>query len=491
MQFIKKFFFLLFFIVFSFQTVYPSKIESIKNLTISEAVSLAIKHNRDIILSTLSRVSDKLGLIEAKDNFNIHSNLSISSEYRREYLKHSNSNDEREYSAKIEANKIYKTGGSITTSYSLIRVSGNFDSNYNSAATISFSQPLLKGFGRRIATASLISAKISDNVSIRNYENSISYIILQTINAFRNLVVAQKQFEIVKRSLRLSEKLIKINKELVSAGKLAEIDLVETKADLISNKIQLLSAKNMLENAQLELIKLLGLNPKIKIKVVPEKLKILKISKKRVVSTTFTNRQDYLNALDSLKLSEISYDVAKNNLLWDLRLNASLSSTGEDKTKVNEAFTEPFTGKNWDFKAGVVLNIPLSKVVLKTSLIRAKNELLSRKIWIKQLKDNIMSDIRNILFQINTAKLQIEQAKALYEVSKKKVDAEIEKYKVGKTNNFQLLSYKNQLVQSEIDLLSSKIKYMNLITLLENKEGILYKKWQNFMPQKIKSLMEN
>ncbi len=491
MQFIKKFFFLLFFIVFSFQTVYPSKIENIKNLTISEAVSLAIKHNRDIILSTLSRVSDKLGLIEAKDNFNIHSNLSISSEYRREYLKHSNSNDEREYSAKIEANKIYKTGGSITTSYSLIRVSGNFDSNYNSAATISFSQPLLKGFGRRIATASLISAKISDNVSIRNYENSISYIILQTINAFRNLVVAQKQFEIVKRSLRLSEKLIKINKELVSAGKLAEIDLVETKADLISNKIQLLSAKNMLENAQLELIKLLGLNPKIKIKVVPEKLKILKISKKRVVSTTFTNRQDYLNALDSLKLSEISYDVAKNNLLWDLRLNASLSSTGEDKTKVNEAFTEPFTGKNWDFKAGVVLNIPLSKVVLKTSLIRAKNELLSRKIWIKQLKDNIMSDIRNILFQINTAKLQIEQAKALYEVSKKKVDAEIEKYKVGKTNNFQLLSYKNQLVQSEIDLLSSKIKYMNLITLLENKEGILYKKWQNFMPQKIKSLMEN
>ncbi len=490
--FLKLFTILLIFILFYIINIYAFDNNAhLKKLTLKDAVSIAIKHNRTIILATLSRDSDRQNLILAKDQFNFHSNLSLGSSYYRQYSEEAFSTHQEDYSLKLELNKLMKTGATISTSYNLIRFNEPGSNGYNSATTISFRQPLLKGFGKRIATASLESSKINDKISIRNYEDTISSIISSTIKAFRNLVLAKKQFDIVKRSIELSKKLLNINQELFKAGRLAEINLIEMKADLINNQMQLLTAKNMLETAQINLIRILGLKTDINLHVIPEKLKIENISKQNVIKTTFSNRRDYLNARDSVKLAELSYDVAKNNMLWDLSFSSSLSSTANNKPSITNAFTDPFKGKEWEFKAGFVLNIPLTKVELKTNLITSKNSLKKSKVALMELKENILSEVRDILFRINTARLQIEHSKTLFEVSKKKVEAEIDKYKAGKTTNFQLLSYKNQLVQSEIDLLSAKINYMNLITDLERTEGILYKKWESLIPDKIKSLMEN
>ncbi len=486
---VKYVFFLLVF--FGVSYLYSSNLKNTKILTLKDAVRLAIKNNRSILIATLTRDSDRQNLIIAKDKFNIHPNLSFSVDYSRKYPEDFDTTDERDYTSKFELNKYFKTGGTFSTSYKLIRISTPPSSYYSSALTMSFTQPFLKGFGKKVASYSLLTSKINDKISIRTYQDAISSVIQSTIIAFRNLVIAQRQFNIVKKSIELSKKLIEINKELVKAGRLAKIDLAETKADLIYNKIQLLNAKNMVENAQLQLVKLLGLNPNINIKAIPEKLEIKNISKKKVIEITFKNRREYLNALDNVKLAELSLNVAKNNMLWDLNLVASVSSLGNDKSKIIRTFKEPFIRKDWDFRVGMVLNIPLSRVVLKSNLIQAKNKLMESKIALQQLKDDILTEIRNLLFKINTAKLQIEHSKALYEVSKVKLNAEIEKYKVGKTSNFQLLSYKSELVQAEINLLSAKINYMNLITQLERAEGILYKKWANYLPPDIKRLTES
>jgi len=63
------------------------------------------------------------------------------------------------------------------------------------------------------------------------------------------------------------------------------------------------------------------------------------------------------------------------------------------------------------------------------------------------------------------------------ELSLKKFDVETEKLKVGRSSNFQLVSFQNDLVSAQNNELNSIVNYLNAVTALERTLGITLDKW--------------
>jgi outer membrane protein TolC len=62
-------------------------------------------------------------------------------------------------------------------------------------------------------------------------------------------------------------------------------------------------------------------------------------------------------------------------------------------------------------------------------------------------------------------------------LAEKKFDIETEKFKVGRSSNFQLVSFKNDLVTAQNGALNATIAYLDALTSLETTLGITLDTW--------------
>ncbi|CAK8720831.1 hypothetical protein KKHLCK_10025 [Candidatus Electrothrix laxa] len=56
-------------------------------------------------------------------------------------------------------------------------------------------------------------------------------------------------------------------------------------------------------------------------------------------------------------------------------------------------------------------------------------------------------------------------------------DIELEKFKLDKSDSFELLSYQNRLIQAEHDENSAKVNYLNALTALDSLLGTTLEHW--------------
>jgi len=178
-----------------------------------------------------------------------------------------------------------------------------------------------KGGGIEVTTASVRTARISEKINVLSLQATIMDTVTSVIISYRGLLQAIRQLDINRQSLERSKELVAINRELISAGRMAEVEIVQTEADVSNREFDLLSAENSVDSARLALIKLLDIDRHTMI-VPTEKMNLepAVLDYEQCKMLAFNNRPDYLSALLDLETSKINLMLAKNNKLWDLSL---------------------------------------------------------------------------------------------------------------------------------------------------------------------------
>ena len=423
------------------------------SLTLGEAIALALGNSRAAIAARLDREEQKLSLESAEERYDPMASLSVSANAR--------SQGDETAVVSIGPSLRVPTGGSFRLS---LRKPLAGERDRATSTGLTFSQPLLKGFGTDIDTAPLRRARLQEHINLRGFRDTVSGIVDSVISAYRGRLSAGRRVAIAREALERARRQLEINRALVEAGRMAPQDLVQTEAEVANREYDLTDSENALDTANSTLANVLDLEegarlePQEEPPVEPERPDL-----EESLATAFARRTDWLRAEIGLEFARIGLRTARNNRLPDLSLNASAShSSGRDRT---------------DWVGGLNLTVPLQDDEPRRALTRARNNLRRAEMERAERRQSIRIEARRAVHDVAVALRQIDLARQGRELAERKLDVERRKLQQGLSSAFQLGRFEDDLVAAQRREVDAVVGYRNVLTGLDRTLGTTLDRW--------------
>lgn len=439
-------------------------------MSLADCIRVAVRENRTIKSAYLDRIAQKYELRVAEDIFTPKMTVAADLQYSKSSA---DSSETAGAGFASTVTELFPTGASAVLAaqhdYATTKSAGAMRSYGWSAA---LTQPLLKGGGIEVAIAPVRTARLNEQCNILALEAVVMDTLTSVITAYRNYVQAVKALEINRQSLERGRELVAINRELIAAGRMARTDIVQSEADVANREFNLLASENNVEAARLDLVKALDIDehtqitPRMSFEIGP-----VPCDAEQAKIVAFAHRPDYRSALLKLEALKINAMAAKNGTLWDLSLNAAY---GREYSRGGSWWTN---GDRENWTAGMRLVIPFWDLTVEQGYVNARVSLEKGKLDLDKLKLQIEIEVRDAVRNAETRLRQVRLAGLSRELTRKKFEIETEKLKAGRSTNFQLVSFQNDLVTAENNELDSIISYLNALTSLERTLGITLDKW--------------
>jgi hypothetical protein len=323
---------------------------TVMNLSLKDVITLTYKNNRSINNALLKRKSDQFDLLVEKDRFNPDLTISTSTSRSSSLDKQKKMSRIRStidhYSVSTDVSVKLKTGADLSLTWdgyqkrqssSAMDYLNNYGYDdtkniYDHQTELRFTQPLLKGFGVKVNTGPLKIAEINEEISKLTLKKTQITILTNAIITYRNLLYAQQQYEISKKSLDVSTKQYELNKKLVERGRMASLDLVQSENDVANKRIALVLSENQLQQKQFDLIQILDIETNHSIRAT-DRISVENITGDRInldhsnlIMVALLNNPDLLIALAQQRISEINNMLASNYKQFDLSFTAGYSN---------------------------------------------------------------------------------------------------------------------------------------------------------------------
>ncbi|UFH50613.1 TolC family protein [Pseudomonas sp. KNUC1026] len=436
-------------------------------LTLSDAIYLALRDNRAIRSAYLNRIAQKFDLRVAEDRFT--PKLMLSGSYMAD-----RSQDDQYRQGTVTPQALwltpYGTRVSLGWAYRHTRA-GLAGLSRQDGADISLIQPLLRGAGRDIATAPVRLARLSEQANRLALKSTVSQAITQVIAAYRTLLQAQEQLRIARESLERARQLIEVNRAMIEAGRMAEFEIVQTQADVATQELAYEESRNQLDTARLALLQLLALNLHAPL-VATEALQAqqVNVDAAQALAQAQASQPAYLTQLIASEQADINLKVASNDRLWDVSLVAGASQVRDRNAYAGSAH-------GWENYAGMQVEIPIGDLSTRQAQVQAQVNVSTQEIQLAQARQQLEQDVTNAVRDIHSRWRQYEIAQRARDLSLRKLALEREKLTVGRSSNFQVLSFENDLRNVENARINALISYLNAQAELDQTLGTTLQSW--------------
>ncbi len=452
---------------------------NIPKMTLGDAVLLALKNNFDVQGLYLNRINQRFSLKVAEDKFMPSGTFGLSMKRTSKYSEgdRTTGNTGTGTFATTKMNVI--TGGNFAFNWSQSGTQTDVGVNYsyNPTWTLTFTQPLLKNAGIEVATASVQIARIGDEVNLLTFRNTLTGTIGSVIQAFRNYISALMNLDISRQSLETAKRTFETNKAKIEAGRMAQTDIVETETNIASSELTVLSNQNQVDAARLSLIQLLNIDKDTVFEPVKEAaIYPAPPTLEEALSIALQNRPDYLSAVRNVETARLNWVVARNNRLWDLSFSTGVGN-GATNTTFWSATSSAWSAGKSDWNAGLSLTIPFRDLTIEQNYLQNKIAYDQSRLSLNKTKLSVEIDIRNRLRNVDMSLKQMRKATQARQLSQRKFEIENDKYKAGRSTNFQLVTYQNDLVKAAQDEVTNLISYLNALTDLDSALGTTLRTW--------------
>ncbi|MBP7636237.1 TolC family protein, partial [Candidatus Ozemobacteraceae bacterium] len=133
-----------------------------------------------------------------------------------------------------------------------------------------------------------------------------------------------------------------------------------------------------------------------------------------------------------------------------------------------------------EWGVGISLDVPaygLDRRELRAGLIGAETGVKKAALNLRKFSDNLELECIDSVRQIRTLEKQIALAAKARELSERKLAVEQEKLKAGRSTNFQIVSYQDDLRNAKISELSARISYLDALSDLDVFMGTMTLTW--------------
>jgi outer membrane protein len=378
----------------------------------------------------------------------------------------------------LQLDQTLPLGTSIVANGSL---SGQKSNLYTSQASgilgLTVTQPLLQGFGLGTNLATLRKANLDVDISKSELKGVAEEVAAQVENGYWDIYLAAEEEDIQEKSVELAERQLQESLERVSVGVLPELELATVRAELATRREALIDARSGYEQACLHFLFLLNPSDSTGLSLVPlptERPLIPSDSLDTVESHEVLGmrfRSDLNQARFEFRKGQIDVVQTRNGLLPKLDLFVTLGRTTY-ATVMNKSFPEidsPFRSQN----IGVNLSFPLTERQTIAQYTRAKRSREQLELSVKNLERMAKYDIRSAYIEVLRTRQQINATRVSRELQERKLEAEQEKFRVGKSTNYLVLQVQRDFTASQRDEARSMVSYLEALVNLYLMEGTL------------------
>nr|WP_245842958.1 TolC family protein [Sphingomonas laterariae] len=438
-------------------------------LSLTDAVALALRENRDIRSAYLSRIVQKFDLVVARSDFWPKVGISANVSARRA--------DGTTYAdSSVTPRVALRTTTGATVDFTWQRRDRLEPGPHlaDETATFLISQPLLRGAGFDVNLAPLRIARLQEQINQLNLKTTVSNIVSAIIVAYRTLVQSQEQVRLAELSLERARDLLTTNRALIAAGRMPAADIVQTESQVANQEVAMLQARQQKISAQLALIQLLALDSRTNILAADAiQASHVDIDMDRLIQLGLSSRMDVLAQSKALEISRQAVSLARNNRLWDLRVTGSITQERGLDTPAGAIDSRT------DKAIGIQLGIPISGDLSgRQGEIQATIGLRNAEIAYEGLVQSAELQIRDGVQSVEASWLQLEAARRARALAARALELQQEKLKVGRASNFEVLSFQADLRAADTQELAASIAYLNALTALDQQVGNTLKTWR-------------
>jgi outer membrane protein len=420
-------------------------------------------------------------------------------------------------SALITANKTanfgisqaFATGGSASLAYNNNHQEQNsfrntIDPTTVSALDLQVTQPLLQGFGLALNNRTIRIAKNNLRAADYVFRQQLLNTVANVVQLYWNLVASNRNVDVKKRALEVSQKLYDDNKKQVEIGTLAPIEIVRAEAQVASDQQALVAAQSAVQQQETVLKSALSRNglasPSIaEVRIVAtDPIRIPEVEAvepiQDLVSRALDNRPDLAQSRIQIENSQIALKGSRNamlptlNAVADMRSNALVGTQNVITGPCTGNFAncevtpkglvavppiaDPFFvggygavlgqlfGRNFPtYSIGLNLNIPLGNRAAQANLATATLNLRQNELQVQRQINQIRVDVQNALIAVQQARAQYQAAVKQRVLEEQTLDADQKKLALGATTVFQVIQDQRDLATAAGNEVTAEAAY--------------------------------
>ncbi len=421
------------------------------DLTLKDAIGLALERNRPLLNSRLDREVQRFSLGVAEDRWSPKFTVGPFASRDRQ---------DQKAGVGVQTSLRVPTGGSFALRLDQA-LSKEFDDS--GSQTLSFSQPLLKGAWASVDSATVRRAQLEERINILAFRQTAEDLVVAVIRAYRALIGAVRQVEISEVSLQRAREQLKATRALIRAGRVARREAGRSEAAVATRELALVRARNRLEAAQFGLINILELDRAIRIRPLEE----LRAGQQDAVfapafEDALRHRADYLQAGLRVDVARIGLTVARNNLLpdLDLRLEWSHDDAGRTDTLVR-----------------MDARVPLNDQEPELQHLRARTTLRKAERSVIELRESIGVALRQAKNDVAVNVRLTELARDARVLAESNLAVEEAKFGQGLSSTFEVAASEEELARAEQAEADAILAWLDAQTRLDQISGQTLDRW--------------
>jgi len=426
--------------------------EDTLELTLSQAVTAALTRNLSVEEEKLLQKVQEAGVVRAKGEFDptLSGKLSKSSSKDASVTTIvSSSQDNVDYEVGLGGKIPTGTSYDITVSGGKVERSATpfllINPYYSSDATITITQPLLKGFGPKVQTSKIESAEADLRAARMEAEHHAMVLIDDTVTAYWELYFARGNQEASKMSLDLAQNTLKEVEAKIEAGALAQVEIYKAQAEAAIREENYLAARKSVYDAEDALRAIMNstdwYGEIVPVETPPEPGETPTLD--ALLKDAFENRRDLKQAEEELKSKKIMSRYYKNQLLPELDLFGTGGLSGLSDS-YGSSLDSTLNGDYRSWQVGISLEIPIGNRAQKGQYLQSKHETELADLNIRQLKQEITVDVRKALRAVELARESVKASGRSKVASQKRLEAEEERFRLGMATLNDVLTYQQE-----------------------------------------------
>lgn len=407
--------------------------------------------------------------------------------------------------ASTSLSRLLPTGGSVSlfTNWGRATTNGVFtilSPAYDTGAGISLRQPLLRNLKIDPAREAIRVAAADRSASEARLRRVVIDTVARVDAAYWSLVAALRDVASIESSVALADRQLSETKTRVEVGELGSTSIAEPTAERERRKGSLALARQRVAEAE-NTLKLLVLgdprDPAWASEITPADAPETELKRAEVdqaLATALARRPEIAEAKAQRERAEAQVEGRRGDLLPRLDLVAAYQRRGlagrENPDSVNfngqpVVVPPPLdggTGRSYgtigenrfpDASVGLAFSLPIANRTAKANLAIARSRLSQASLGISAAEQGAEAEVRNAVFSLQTAEQRIEAARASRAAAETQLMAEQERFAVGLSTNFLVLTRQNDLTAARVTETSALTDYRKAETELARATGAL------------------
>jgi outer membrane protein len=397
---------------------------------------------------------------------------------------------------------LQSAGGRATTDSTFTLLSPN----YTTSLGLSLTQPLLRDREIDSTRRAILITRTERDRSLASLKHTVAQTVAAVETAYWNLAADQQRVHVREQAITLAAEQLEETRQRISVGNLPLTDEAQPRAEWEKRKNDLFAAQEQALRAENDLKQLIldeGADPLWQERFVPTdpvETTASTVDLESALAQAAELRPEVEEAKASVARQAIEIAAARNGLKPRLDLTASYTRNGLAGTQnpntaalalifpvvVPEALSGDL-GRSWgtiadnlfpDARVGLSITVPIGNRVARAGLAIAQVGERQAAIGLAQTRQGVQIEVRNGAATVETTAQRIDATRAGREAAEIQLQAEVERFKVGRSTNFLVLTRQNDLSNARLDEITALSDYRKALTEFARAAGTLLRERQ-------------